>query len=557
MILLWIVGIVWTLLIGVGVLFLSKSKENIKKADFVVVGVVAVVVGIGYGVGFYVPVNPTTYLFWFFVVFLIITFYSIFLMVSPYKLKKGSWKIVGNVVFAIIMLLFVTTSALIRPTAVSCVVKLKKADEDLFAKIEPKKVRLVPKQTAIMLAEKTLGSESKNGVVLGSQLQIDKAHTTIQKINNSLYWVVPLGYKGIFKQFSFGPIPGFILVDAYDPNKPAIFKDGYHINYSLMAYFGRWAKRKLWLNDITAVLADFSFEVDDNLKPYVVATVLKPAVGFGKFMPIGVKVLDVQSGDIKFYPIGKVPDWIDRVVPEDVIAERLDEKGTWHNGIISALFTGNGTWELTNYNGSHEMFFVEDGAGKTYWVSGVTSTGKDDSIIALVAVDTKTAKAYWIPMRGPTEKAVKDVVESSLGVNKSVWEAKLPILYNIYGKLVWVSVVVDKNRAYPIKYALVDSRNITHYVVKRSFDEALTAFFQNIKVPDLKKEVFIYADTIKRISITNDYLYFWASGYVWQCSIKKHPICAVVTKGDYIYSLGFKKGKIIWVEKIKDNSLTK
>ena len=567
MFLLWFVGFVISFVIGVGILFVIKRRPFINRTGFVIIGLISAIVGIGYANVFYIPINLGIYQFWLYLVFLILLYLILFVFFyelvyddfirESNTIRKQNLKRVIIGVSILLVVLFVTTSSLTRATAVSSLIKFEKADQNLFKKIEPKKVRLVPKETAIMLADKTLGSESKNGVVLGSQLEIDKKHTTIQKIGNSLYWVVPLGYKGIFKQFSFGDIPGYVLVDAYDPNKPAVFKDGFKIKYSLDAYFSRWAKRKLWLDDVTSVLADFSFEVDDKFRPYIVATVLKPMVGFGKFMPVGVKILDVQTGQINYYPLSKVPSWVDRVIPQNIIAERIDEKGKWHNGIISALFTGNGTWQLTNYGNSKEMFFVEDGAGKTYWVSGITSTGKDNSIIALVAVNTRTGKSYWIPMTGPTETAVKDVVESSLGVNKSVWQAKLPILYNIYGKLVWVTVVIDKNRAFPIKYALVDSKNITHYVIKKSFNQALVSFFQNVPIPGIKKEIFIYSGNIERFNISDGYLYFWAADKVWQCSILKYPLCAVVKKGDVVFSTGFKKGKVVWVQKFEDKNITR
>lgn len=554
---LWFVGFLWSFLLAVSVLFLLKKREFVSKVDFIVSVILSIFVGWIYTVGAYVPINLSVYSFWIYSILLVVIFAVLFLFTTnnDSAIKKREFVILCGVVVLIMFMLFITTSAIFRPAKVSSLVKFKDANESLFEKIEPQRVRLIPKETAIMLAEKTLGSYRKHGIVLGSQLQIDKEHTTIQKINGSLYWVVPLGYKGMFKQFSFGDIPGYILVDAYDSTKPAILKDGYKIKYSLQAYFERWAKRKLWLDNITDVLSDFSFEVNDNFQPYIVATVLKPKVGFGKFMPVGVKILNVQTGEIKYYPLNKIPSWVDRVMPEDIIANRINEKGNWHNGIVSALFTGNGTWQLTNYNGSSEMFFVEDGSGKTYWVSGVTSTGKDDSIIALVAVNTRTGKSYWISINGPTEKAVKNIVESSLGVNKSVWKTELPILYNIYGKLVWVTVVVDKHRAYPIKYAIVDSKNITHYVVKKDFNSALTEFFQNIPIPDIKKEIFIYAGHVNRFNVSSGYLYFWASNHVWQCSIKKYPICAVIEKNDTVHVMGVKKGKVVWLQKIKDYSI--
>ena len=555
MLYLWFTGYLWSWVVGLVVLFALKERKSINRFDFIKINIVAFFVGWFY-LEHYIPLSFTVYSFWIYNIFLSVVFISIVLFTNNSSdIKKTYLFVLNGVLLLISLVLFITTSSFFHTDKVSSLIQFKDVNQSLFKKIESQKVRLVPKETAIMLADKTLGSESKHGIVLGSQLEIDKTHVTIQKIKGSLYWVVPLGYKGLFKQCSFGDIPGYILVDAYNSDKPAVLKDGYKIKYSLDAYLTRWAKRVLWSDNTSDVLSDFSFEVDDHFQPYVVATVLKPGVGFGKFMPVGVKILNVQTGKIDYYPIGKIPTWVDRVIPEDIISSRINEKGKWHNGIFAALFTGNGTWQLTNYNGLHKMFFVEDGSGQTYFVSGVTSTGRDNSIIALVAVNTRTGKSYWIPVNGPTENAVKNIIESSLGVNKSVWEAKLPILYNIYGKLVWVSVVVSKKRAYPIEYAIVDSTNITHYVVKKTFNGALTAFFQNTSVPGIKEEVFIYAGSISRFSVTSGYLYFWADNHVWQCSIKKHPICSVINKNDKVHIVGVKKGNMIWLQKIKDYSL--
>jgi hypothetical protein len=529
--------------------------------------VMAVLAAFAYTTEIFFPLNIKFYEFWIFSVIYVVVYSGWLLIISAYvegfnvnlssPLKK-MWKAVGVYSLVVILLLLVTSSALFRSDSVSNIVKLEKTDKTLFKQIQPKYVRLVPKQTALMLADKTLGSVKIKGKVLGSQLEVDDKHATIQKVNGKMYWIIPLRYKGVFKQFSFGDIPGYIKVDASDPSSVAEFVKGYSIRYSLDAYFDRWAKRRLWQDDISQKLVDFSFEVDDTGRPYVVATVVEPRVGFAKYMPIGVKILDVQTGEIKFYPMDKVPNWVDRVIPEQLIAERLDEKGLWHNGIIAALFTKDYIWQLTDYGNMKEMFFIEDGSGKTYWVSGVTSVGKDNSIIALVAVNTKTGKAYWIPMSGPTEVAVKDVVESSLGVNKQVWEAKLPILYNIYGKLVWVSVVIDKKRAYPIKYALVDATNISHYVVKKTFLEALNSFFKGQKIPSIKGgKVYFYSGKANRYNFVGNKIYLWADHHIWIGDVSIIPECGVIQKNDNVYLHGFSAGKYIEIKNCKILNLKK
>ena len=565
--LLFIIGLGFFEAIGLGLWFLLfKGNPKLKLILYTNLAV-GIVFAWLYAVGWFFVLNPAYQSFWWNLMVTLVIYLMIdvplYNFVTEYEsddmktLNSKALVYIGSAIGIFVVVWFFTTSSVVRTDAVSHTVKIQEALPSLFKQISPEYVRLVPKKTAIMLADKTLGQvNNSTGIVLGSQLELDTEHATIQKIAGKMYWIIPLGYRGIFKQFSFGNIPGYIKVSAYDPTQKAQFVKGYQIRYSLDAYFDRWAKRKLWQHNVLEKLTDFSFEVDDSGKPYIVATIIKPAVGFGKYMPVGVKILDVQTGKIKKYSMKNIPKWVDRVVPSNLIAERLDEIGKWHNGVLPALFTGNGQWQLTDYGQTgKEMFFVEDGAGKTYWVSGVTSVGKDNSIIAIMAVDTRTGKTYKIPMSGPTELSVKQQIESQLGVNQQVWEAQLPILYNMFGKLTWVSVVVDKKRGFPIEYGLVDAGNQNHYAIGKDFLETVQKFFKKTIVSSIKKHVLIYSGTISRVNFVTNFAYIWADKKVWICDVKSFPSCGVLAPNDKVLLRGYKEGKVIYIDKIQNFSL--
>ena len=544
-----------------GVLFfVGKNVEN-KTFRLLAIGIISFGAGIIAALGSWVPLNFFYNGIWWITIPLLMMGLSLAIFKSSQdqvNVKKAITVGLGAVII-VCMLLFTSTS-FFRPDAVSNVVQFQKVGIDFLKQIEPKNVRLVPKQTAYMHAKKVMGSVKKDGKIVGSQLKIDVDHATIQRIRGKKYWVFPLGYKAIFAQSSFGDIPGFIIVNAYTTTikRPAQFIDTnpvtgekYHIRYSMEAYFGRWAKRKLLSTFPTAILTDFSFEVDDEWKPHIVATQLKPAVGFGKPVPVGVKVLDVQSGQTESFSKGNIPKWIDRVVPSDILAERINEKGMWHNGRLAAMFTSNDLWNLTEYAGS-EMFFVEDGVGNTYWISGVTSQGtEDDSIISIIIASTREFdKIYWVDIPGGgTEEAVINTIQASLGINQKVWTPKLPLLYNIYGQLVWVSTIID-GKGYPVRYGIVDAKNISHKVVEETFQEALNKFFKKQVYVNLKKNSVAWEGKISRFNFVGNSLYLFANKKIWICDVTQLPICGLPQQGDIISVRGFlKEAETVQIEK--------
>ena len=78
---------------------------------------------------------------------------------------------------------------------------------------------LVSKSIAIFKGQQVLGSNGQN---LGSTYSIDPDSYTLQSINHHLYYVGPLMYNNIFANLNSRTTPGFVVVDAEDPQPVSV-----------------------------------------------------------------------------------------------------------------------------------------------------------------------------------------------------------------------------------------------------------------------------------------------------------------------------------------------
>ncbi|MDD4377775.1 MAG: hypothetical protein PHH48_06540 [Eubacteriales bacterium] len=94
------------------------------------------------------------------------------------------------------------------------------SDGSNFAPIDAQNMRIIDQSMAYYLGNKVIGGSDNN---LGSQYEVKESDFTIQNVNNRLYWVAPLEFRGIFKWWSLHSSPGFIMVDAKIRTKLANF----------------------------------------------------------------------------------------------------------------------------------------------------------------------------------------------------------------------------------------------------------------------------------------------------------------------------------------------
>ena len=88
---------------------------------------------------------------------------------------------------------------------------------------DPNHIVLVSQTVATYKGQQVLGSNGQN---LGSAYGIDPTSYTLQSINHHLYYVAPLSYNNLFVNLSNPRTPGFVVVDAENPQTvPLLYTD--------------------------------------------------------------------------------------------------------------------------------------------------------------------------------------------------------------------------------------------------------------------------------------------------------------------------------------------
>ncbi|MFA5318414.1 MAG: hypothetical protein WC323_03005 [Patescibacteria group bacterium] len=182
-------------------------------------------------------------------------------------------------------------------------------------------------------------------------------------------------------------------------------------------------------------MTDWTFEIDESGRPYYVVTRYEKRVGYFGDDPAGVVVLDVQNGDIQDYRVDEAPSWIDRIQPENIITQQLDDwgmfvHGWWNPSQKDRLKTTPG------------MSLVYGNTGDSYWYTGMTSVGADESTVGFVLVNTRTKEAKFYSQAGATETAAMRSAEGA--VQEKGYGATFPIMYNVSGLPTYFTTLKDE-----------------------------------------------------------------------------------------------------------------
>ena len=367
----------------------------------------------------------------------------------------------------------------------------------LFADIDTNHPRLVDIDLAYSLAQTIIGK----GDNLGSIYEVRKDELHIQIVNGHEFWIAPLEFQDIWKWFAKRTSPGFIMVDAEDPFAEAELYTGYNMKYMPSAYFGSNLHRHVYSQGNSKVkLADYTFEVTDELVPYWTVTRTLPTINNDAYIVESVLTIEPESGDDKKYLIGSLPGWIDRYTPEKIAIDYSTWYGEfgdgWWNsrGLIGAIQEDVNvltTVPQRDSDATKKMYFVFGSNGKPYWFSGLTSpTSSDESLTGVILVDAiNPQKAYHIKMSGANEKAALDTINSEYTNFPDRYGTAL-IPYNVYG--VWTYIIpVDSH---------TDSGNVfqevgfveaatKHAVVKGTKEEALEEYKDYLTSKDIKRAI--------------------------------------------------------------------
>lgn len=363
----------------------------------------------------------------------------------------------------------VTSATFLHTSAYQKLIGEVKNGEKISTHIEPisiDKLRVVDKPLAYLLGEKIIGSQP----ALGSQIELGEF--SIQKVNNELYWVAPLLHSGFFKWLNNKEgTPGYVMVSATNERDVKLVQNVNNqpikIKYQPNAFFQSDIHRHVYFNGFaTKGLTDFTFEIDEAGKPFWVITTYDKKIGFSGDDATGIVVVDAQTGAIQEYSIADAPAWVDRIQPTDLIETQLNDWGEYINGY----------WNFSNTNKlqtTEGLTLVYGKDNKSYWYTGLTSVGSDESAVGFVLVDTRTKETTFYKQSGATEYAAQSSAEGK--VQEKGYRASLPIPYNINNIPTYVMTLKDDGGLVKM-YAMVAINDYTIVGVGNSMRETLTAY---------------------------------------------------------------------------------
>ncbi|QYE96750.1 hypothetical protein [Paraclostridium sordellii] len=416
------------------------------------------------------------------------------------RAAKTNFTIAMALIAYIIVIPFITSSPIIHSKAYRNL--LGDVKESNFAKdvspVSVNDIRLVDEEMAMKLGDKKIGEVP----AIGSVSKLGKFH--IQNIDGELYWVAPLVHRDIIKWVTnMSGTSGYVMVSASNPQDVRLVQevDGKPIKivYQPDAYLHQDLRRHMYLKGYVNVgMTDFTLEIDDKGKPYWIVTLYENAVGYEGKNAIGIATVDTQSGEVKSYDIKDAPKWIDRIQPQEFVTEQINDWGTYINGFLNSVISEKGVLVATE---GTSLVYGED--GKSYWYTGITSAGADDSTIGFMLVDTRTKEAKLYKQPGATETAA--MVSATGKVQEKNYDATFPVMYNILGKPTYVMSLKDKaGLVKMVAFVSVEDFNIvgigdTKEEALRSYREQLKSKGNNVQVENDNTKV-VKTGIVKRIS---------------------------------------------------------
>ena len=337
----------------------------------------------------------------------------------------------------------------------------EKSFKDDVVEIDTSQIPIVDIELADKLADKKLGDE----MALGSKVEVGK-FTNKQQVDGKLVYVAPLDHRSFWKwNANKSGTPGYVIVSATNMNDVQLVKevDGKElkIKYSETAHFSDNLKRNIRSKGFRNIgLTEYSFELDNNGKPFWVVTTYKNTTLWGNGEATGVVICDPQTGECEWYSVKDAPEWVDIIQPEEFIKNQIKNYGKYVHGVFN--FSETDELSMTE----HITTVYNNGA--CYYYTGMSSVGKDNGTVGFIMVNTRDKSVKFYKMAGATEDAAMKSAEGK--VQNMGYSATEPIPLNISGIPTYFCTLKD-NEGLVKQYSLLNIEDYSIVAVGDSIAE--------------------------------------------------------------------------------------
>lgn len=323
------------------------------------------------------------------------------------------------VLLVFIVVGYIISSPILRANDYSKLLSIESGDfaEDID-EISFNQIPMLDADSAEKLGDRKLGELSD----MVSQFEVADYYTQIN-YNGRPVRVTPLEYGDLIKWFNNrkNGLPAYIIIDMVTQEAEVVrLEDG--MKYSPSEHFGRNLYRHMRFSYPTFIFDDPTFEVDDDGTPYWVCPRVVKRIGlFGGSDVKGAVLINAITGESQYYE--EVPEWIDRVYPDDLIIDQYDYYGTYKNGFINSIL---GQKDVTVTTDGCNYIVIDD---DVYMYTGITSVGSDQSNVGFILSNMRTKETKFYTIAGATEHSA---MASAEGVVQHLnYDATFPLLLNI------------------------------------------------------------------------------------------------------------------------------
>lgn len=344
-------------------------------------------------------------------------------------------------IVAPLLITIFTTWFDINAKALAAIPNVRMQKSAVLPPTDPNHIVLVSKGVAAYKGQQILGSNGQN---LGSAYGLDPDSYTLQSIKGHLYYVAPLSYNNIFVNLSNPRTPGFVVVDAENPQAvPQLRTDdtqsGTSLRYLPGALLNQDLLRHVYLSGYTyGRLLDPTLEVDDNYHPYWTISLMQPIRGYVGDVLSEVLIVDAHSGAVTKYQPQAVPKWVDRVMPADTVSQYLQWWGLYHS---APWFNPSGLGQQTPASTPELLYNRVD---QPVWLIPMTSSSSNDnSSTGVFLFNTFKNEADFYPLAGI---GIGDNVTNTFKSTRSNirnYDVASVQLYQIYNTPTWVAIYVQ------------------------------------------------------------------------------------------------------------------
>ncbi len=467
--------------------------------------------------------NPTSPGFWVFVIFLLVLYGLLDASTGTVEfLKKGridaNFKFNTMLLVPIIFLGIIVLDFFVSPIFDSKGYASRIAIDETgnfgtdIAEVDFKKVPLLDKDSSQKLGDRTMGEMSD----LVSQYYVSDLYTQIN-YKEDIVRVTPLEYADIIKYISNRKdgIKGYVMVNSVTGEANVVrLEEG--MKYVPSAIFDKDMMRHLRFKYPTAIFGTYTFEVDDESKPYFIVPKVKYTMVGLKRDICGVIVLDPVTGETKEYDVGEIPNWIDHVYEPDLIIEQADDWGTYKGGFWNSLFAQKNVVNTTDgYN-----YLAMD--GDIFLYTGITSIQSDESNLGFILSNMRTKETIFYSAPGAEEYSAMASAEGQ--VQEMKYNSTFPLLINLNGRPTYLVSLKD-DAGLVKKYAFIDVQDyqkVTVSDVSLGIDKAARSYLSSY---NLASEGEVQEVTFKIASIAS-------------ASIEGNTYYYITDENRYKYSVG-------------------